>query len=415
VTAESENSQLSPRARLMVLAAAFGGLLFDGMELGLMPVASLSISKSFLGARYTDQLGGEWFAWYTASLMLGAAVGGIALGALGDRIGRAKAMGASIMLYSVFAGMGAFASSQEQMVALRFLVGLGVGGVWPNGVALVAECWPTASKPLVAGVVGCAINVGILLLSQLTRIWPLTTDSWRWIFQWSAAPALLGLFVLFALAESPQWLKARREAKKPVTPLRELLRPPLLRVTLIAVALGAVALVGAWASSKWMIPWADKVGGKVQADYKSVAQGWWALGAALGSFAGAPISSRLGRQLSYLLISVGATLLTGGMFLFTAPLQASFLPVVFAQGFVSTLFFGWLPLYLPELFPVRVRAAGSGVAYNSGRFLTAAGAFATGSLMAVFGGDFAKVGAVTGLIYALGAVAIWWIPSPADR
>jgi len=127
---------LSHRARLAVLLAAIGALLFDGVELGLMPVASLSVSQSLLGADYTPTLGGDWFARFTAALMLGAAVGGIALGNLGDVVGRTRALGISIVFYSVFAGLGALVQTQEQMLVLRFLVGLGVGGVWPNAVAL---------------------------------------------------------------------------------------------------------------------------------------------------------------------------------------------------------------------------------------------------------------------------------------
>jgi len=88
---------LGPRARVAVLAAAFLGLLFDGVELGLMPVASLSVSKSLLGNAFTPAAGGDWFARFTAALMLGAAIGGIALGNLGDRIGRSRAMGVSIL------------------------------------------------------------------------------------------------------------------------------------------------------------------------------------------------------------------------------------------------------------------------------------------------------------------------------
>ena len=137
---------LAPRGRMAVLLAAFLGLLFDGMELGLMPVASLSVSRSLLGDAYTPTLGGDWFARFTAALMLGAAIGGIVLGNLGDRIGRSRAMGVSILFYSVCAGLGGFVTSQEQMLVLRFLVGLGVGGMWPNGIALVAESWPSASQ-----------------------------------------------------------------------------------------------------------------------------------------------------------------------------------------------------------------------------------------------------------------------------
>src|SRR5262245_46219907 len=98
--------------------AAFGGLVFDGWELGLMPIASLSMTQSLLGASYTPIAGGDWFAWLTSSLMLGAAMGGIVLGNLGDRIGRVRAMGLSILFYSAFAGLGAFVSSLEQTLVL---------------------------------------------------------------------------------------------------------------------------------------------------------------------------------------------------------------------------------------------------------------------------------------------------------
>ena len=408
-------SSLPRSARLLVIAAAFGALLFDGVELGLMPVGSLSVAKNLLGEQFTVKLGGDWFAWLTASLMLGAAVGGIALGALGDRIGRRRALGVSVLFYSVFAGLGAFVTSLEQMLVLRFLVGLGVGGVWPNGVALVSECWPNVSRPVVAGIVGAGINVGILLLSQVARIWHVTPDSWRWLFGWSALPAVLGVFVLWTVSESPHWLATRGAKRDPATPLAELLRPPLRRTLMIGIMLGAIPMIGAWAASKWMIPWADQIGGTAQPGYKASTQGYWALGAVLGSFLGAQLASRAGRRLSYFLISVGSAALTCGIFLFTAPLRPEFLPLVFAQGFVATLFFGWLPLYLPELFPTRVRATGTGIAYNVGRFATALGVCVAGTLVGWFNGDLAKVGAATALIYALGMVVIWWAPDTRGR
>src|SRR5687768_3519440 len=385
---------LSRGARYAVLTAAFGGLLFDGFELGLMPLASLSVTKDLLGAAYTTALGGDWFARYTAALMLGAAFGGILLGSLGDRIGRARAMGISILFYSIFAGVGAWVQSQEQMLVLRFVVGFGVGGVWPNAVALVAECWPDKARPTVAGLMGAAINAGILMLSQIAQFWSVTPDAWRWLFKLAALPAALGLLVLFFLPESPAWLASRGKPsdKKRAAPIRELFQPPLLRITLTGIMLGSIPLVGAWAASKWMIPWADKIGGAAQADYKAMTQGWWAFGAILGSVAGAQIASLLGRRRSYFLISLGSLTLTIAMFQLTAPLRPSFFPIVFAQGFVATLFFGWLPLYLPELFPTHVRATGSGISYNVGRFATAGGVLAAGLLFNAFGGSYSTVG-----------------------
>ena len=400
---------VSRSQRLLVLITCFLALLFDGVELGLMPIASLSVSKSLLGAGFTSELGGEWFARFTAALMLGAAMGGIALGNLGDRIGRTRAMGVCILFYSIFAALGAYAQTQEQMLALRFLVGLGVGGLWPNGIALVSECWSGASRPLVSGAMMAGLNAGILLLSQLARAWPITPDSWRWLFQFAGAPALLGVFVLIALPESPIWL-ANRGVTQKVAPLRELFQPSLIRFTIIGILISSIPMIGAWSASKWMIPWADKVAGETNVGYKAATQGWWALGATLGSFAGAQLASWLGRRLSYALISLATVTITMTMFQLTAPLQAAFHVIVFAQGFVATLFFGWLALYLPELFPTRVRATGSGLAYNSGRFATAFGVLAAGFLFTALGGDYPRVGTICASIYALGLIVIWWAP-----
>lgn len=412
---------LRPHARIAVLAAAFLGLLFDGVELGLMPVASLSVSQSLLGDAYTKELGGQWFAWFTAALMLGAAVGGVVLGNLGDRIGRSRAMGVSILFYSICAALGGFVTAQEQMLALRFLVGLGVGGMWPNGVALVAESWPNASKPTVSGVMAAGLNTGILLLAQLARIWPLTPESWRWVFHLAGVPALLGVVVLVALPESPQWLAMHRRrlasgASSPAaTPIRTLFAPGLVWLTLAAILVSGIPMVGAWSASKWMVPWADKVGGGTHAAYKAITQGWWATGSIIGSFTGAQLAGWIGRRRSYFLISVAATVATLAMFTLTAPLEPTFLPIVFLQGIVSTLFFGWLAVYLPDLFPVTVRATGAGLAYNAGRFLTAAGVLASGWLFTAFGADYARVGAVLSLVYALGMVVIWFAPGDDPR
>jgi MFS family permease len=408
---------LSSGARYAVLFVAFAALLFDGMELGLMPIAAGSVAKSFLGDAFTKELGGIWFAKLNASLLLGAAFGGIWMGSLGDKIGRTRALGIGVLFYSVFCGLGYFANSLNQMLVLRFLVGLGVGGVWPNGVALVSECWPKVSRPIVAGIMGAGLNFGIFLLSRLTAYFHITPESWRWVFAICGAPALLGIVILTVIPESPTWLATRGQlqAAKPQAPLAELFRPPLLKTILVGIALGSIPLVGAWAASKWIFPWAELIAGKENPDYKSTAQAWWSVGAILGSFFGAQLASLIGRRLAYFLISLGSTVITCSLFLFTKPMQPIFLPLLFVQGFIATLFFGWLPLYLPELFPTRVRATGSGTAYNVGRFATAAGLFAAGSLVGFFGGDYSRVGAVMALIYALGMIVFWFAPDTTNK
>jgi hypothetical protein len=288
--------------------------------------------------------------------------------------------------------------------------------MWPCGVALVSECWASATRPMVAGVIGTGINIGILCISQLGRFRPVNADSWRWLLELGAWTLPLALLALFVAPESPRWLATRGQAatKKPA-PLRELFSPPLLRLTVIGILLGSIPLIGAWAASKWMIPWADKVGGAVHPGYKASTQGWWAVGAILGSFFGSHVAQLLGRRASYFAISLGSVLLTCGIFLWSRPLAPAFLPLVLAQGFITTLFFGWLPLCLPELFPTSVRATGTGIAYNTGRFASAAGVFLAGSLMVWSGGDYAKVGVITGLVYGLGMIVVWWAPNTTGQ
>lgn len=407
---------LRPGQRVFVLLVAFLGLVGAGFQLGLMPLAALSVSRDLLGAKFEHGLAGDWFARYTAAMMLGAAFGGIFLGSLGDKIGRARATGVCVLCYSLFGAAGALVQSQEQLLVLRFLAGLGVGGMWPNGVALVSECWSSATRPMVAGVIGTGLNIGILCVSQLGRMRAVTAESWRWLVELGAASAVIGLIALLALPESPRWLATRGgQAAKPAAPIRELFSPGLIRLTIIGILLGAIPLIGAWGASKWMIPWADKLGGTAQAGYKALTQGWWAAGAILGSFFGSHLAHLLGRRVAYFAISLGSVVLTSGIFLFSQPLNPSFLPLVFAQGLVTTLFFGWLPLCLPELFPTRVRATGTGIAYNSGRFASAAGVLGAGVLMAWSGGDYAKVGVISGLVYGLGMIVIWWAPDTGKR
>jgi MFS family permease len=240
---------------------------------------------------------------------------------------------------------------------------------------------------VIAGILGAGINVGIVILASIAGTWPLTAESWRWIFHLAAVPAVVGIVAIVALPESPRWLATRNKPRPAAAPIRELFQPHLIRITVAAIFLSSIPLIGAWAGSKWMIPWAKQTSGTAHLGYAATTQFYWAIGATLGSFSGAPLASMLGRRLAYLLYSIGATALTWSLFQLTAPLEPSFLWIVFLQGVVATLFFGWLPLHLPELFPTRVRATGTGLAMNTGRFATAAGVLAAGALFTAFGGQ----------------------------
>jgi SHS family sialic acid transporter-like MFS transporter len=402
--------------RWLPIIGGFASWLFAGVQMALMPVAARTASRELMGAEFDDKIAGQWFAWYTIAFLLGGAAGGLLFGALGDRIGRARAMGWSVLTYSLVSALGAFVETQPQLFVVRFVASMGIGGVWPNCMALTAESWPNASRPFLAGLLGSSANLGVALMGAFGHFYPVTDASWRSVMMWSAAPVVVGLFVLWRVPESPRWRQSRNApaAKAAALPLAEVFRPPLLSRTLLGIALGTVPLLGAWGAGKWLFPWADFFRDQVGEHLKGTAQMLWGIGAAIGAFCGGHLAALLGRRASYFAISVGSLAVNFSIFYFLTPASPSFLPAVFVLGLVSTLFFGWLPLYLPELFPTRARATGSGVSYNFGRILSAAGVLITGSIM-LASGDYAKVGMTMSLIYAVGMIVIWWAPNTQDK
>jgi MFS family permease len=410
---------LSPAGRRLVLAAVFLGWLCAGLEMGLVPLASRPAIRALLLGGEGDlgtadeALAGTWFARFLAAFLLGAAVGGLLFGGVGDRAGRVRAMGLSILCFAAFTGASWLVQTPGQLLIMRFLTGLGVGGMWPAGVTLVAEAWPDSSRPLTAGLIGAAANVGILLMALLGAVMKVAPESWRWAHLVGGAPALLGVVVLLAVPESPRWLALRGKSRprEKGSDSTSVFRPPLLGRTLIGILLGAVPLLGTWGSGKWLLPWADATRGADAA----ATQALWALGAVLGSAAGGWLADRLGRRLMYFLISLATLVLNLCIYRFLSPEGAVFLPAVFLLGLVGTMFFGWLPLYLPELFPTSARATGTGVAYNFGRFASAAGVLGAGALMTAFDGDYARVGQTTAAVYGLGMVLILLAPDTSKN
>lgn len=424
---------MSRSGRITVLAVAFLGWMFAGLVMSIIPLvtrpAILSFqatdsplhasmdSKGDAPTATQEKSAGGWLSWYISAFLLGAAAGGLIFGWLGDRIGRAKAMALSILCYSLITGLSAWVSSPMQLLILRFLACLGVGGMWPTGVSLVAEAWSDVSRPTLAGLIGTAANLGFILLGFLGLAFDITPDSWRWVFWVGGTPAILGLYALFAVPESPSWLAGKLAGKTAVgpSPVREILRPPLLSVTVVGILLGMIPVVGNWGGANWTIMWADKVAGASDPALKAWTQITRSSGAAVGSLIGGWLASLLGRRITYFALSLSALLVSGYIFRFLTPGDPSFGAWVFVLGFVGVTYFGWLPLYLPELFPTNVRATGTGVTFNFGRILAVPGVLGAGSLLHFFDGDYSKVGTYTSLIYLAGMVIICFAPDTSRR
>lgn len=401
------------RGQLLALAAAFLGWLFDGFEIGLFPVVARPALLSMLGPGGEGEVG-QWMGRITAAFLVGAALGGVIFGWLGDRVGRVRAMSLSILCYSLFSGAAVFAAEPWHLGGFRFLAALGMGGEWALGVALVMEVWPEKHRPWLAGAIGAAANLGMVLVGVVAKIWPVTPDSWRWMFLVGASPALLTFVIRLFVPESERWLKARHEAAarpggSAVSPLTEVLSVPLIGRTLVGIALTSVALIGTWGSVQWIPLWADKMTAGTVEGAKATAHTLSALGATVGSLLAPILLGRLPRRWSYCLLCLLSLVVCAALFRTQTQYTTSFLILVCLTGAATAAFYGWFPLYLPELFPTRVRATGQGVCFNAGRIVAAAGALTSGELVAYYGG-YPQMGAVITLIYAAGLAIIWLAP-----
>ncbi len=427
----NELSKQPPSAsvgRYPALAVAFLGWLFAGVQLGVTAIAMRDSVKDLLGPASEGDYG-TWFGWLTASFMFGAATGGYVLGWVGDRWGRKRAIILSIASYSLFSGLTYFVQSADQMLWMRFLVGLGVGGMWPNGISLVTEAWPSVSRPMVAGIIGTSANIGTMLFALLACWLVITPDSWRWVMLLGLAPILLAGWAMIALPESPQWLALQRASSEPseakrtteedskwagLMSLLDIFRPPILRITLVGMLLGTIPLFGGWGSSNWANAWASEVGGSSKSDDPALKARALLARSAPGSVAsllGGLLAFRMGRRACYCLLALGCLVCSQCLFRLSHPSSASFIWWTAALGVFNGFFFGWLPLCLPELFPTRVRATGAGVSFNFGRIATAVGILAVASMLkATFGGDYAAIGQFTSWVYLIGAIVIWFAP-----
>lgn len=375
-----------------------------------------------------DRLGplaGRWFGYYVCAFLFGAALGGLVFGRIGDRFGRVKGMAAAITCYSVMSLLAYFlAQSPGQLLVARFITCMGVGGMWPNGVALMSEAWEGVSRPMLAGVIGTAANVGIFLTFWLGRQVEVDYDSWRWVLLVGGSPIVLAVFVIALVPESPKWLADRRRfltADEPLLDLEqpviktstwEVFRPGLLGVTLVGILLATVPLLGGWGASNWAQPWADKVGAEIgNPSLKAEIGMARSLTGIVGSFLGGIIASIVGRKKTYFLTSLCCLACAEYVYFFHTPDQWQFLAGFAALGFFSGIFFGWLPLFLPELFVTRMRSTGGGVCFNFGRILTAFTVFAGSILIARFNEDYALLGRIMSLIYLVGAIGICLMPA----
>lgn len=397
---------ISKKVLWMVLLVAWLGWMFDGMEMGLYSVLARPALKDLLHTT-NDKAIGPYVGIMFALFLLGASLGGFIFGRLGDRIGRVKTMIITVIIYSVFTGLTAISHGVWMFGACRFLGAMGLGGEWGLGVALVMETWPNAKRPVLAGLLGSASNVGFLINALVNMKFAYL--GWRLIFCIGVIPALLVLFIALAIKEPERWVKAKERGER--NDLKQLLEPQLRRTTIMACLISSVAVIGTWGVFQWIPTWVGSMVSKETAAHcASTTAMYMAFGQIVGAFIGGPAAEWFGRRISYAIFSFGSLVSAIALWTTVHAYGGHLFLLAAIAGVFTTAFFGWLPLYLPELFPTRIRATGEGITFNFGRIIAAVGVFWTGTLVAAFGGSYSKAGAMMSLIYVFGLILIWFMP-----
>jgi len=351
--------------------------------------------------------------------LLGWAAGGVTAGVLADYIGRRRTLMLSILCYAVFAGLAALSWNYWSLLVFRFLTGLGLGAEWGPGAAIVAESWPPASRGRAGGALHAAYGVGLLLASGIwLLVQTLGPASWRYMFAIGVLPAFLLLYVRRWVDEPPLWVaanKGRRQAQQRleaggVSPRDvELAQFTLTRIfsdlelrrrigLLLLMAIASV--VPWWSASTWIPEHAARVSPAVSS---SLAGLTFSIGSIAGFLTMGFLADLLGRKPAIGLYYLGALLFSLCFFLFATDARA-LLVLAATSGFFSTGQFAWMTIYLPELFPTRVRGTAMSLVFDTSRAVSVLFPLIAGWLIASMG-TIGAAGATLAVTYLIGLAA----------
>lgn len=363
--------------------------------------------------------------WYggiiLAIFLVGWALGGVLFGVLADRFGRTRTLVWTILIYAVFTGLAALSASWWQLALYRFLTALGIGGEWAAGAALVAEVWPEDLRAKAAGLLQSAWAAGFLLAALLNL--GMREHGWRGLFLVGLVPALVAVLVRLRVKEPERWVRSRQfkgSGGGPQAPsLGELFQPGRVRSTLVGSGLAFVAVFGLWGATNWAptlvrsLPEMQGLAADVVTSRVSYATMALNVGALVGYLSFGPVAERFGRRAAFALMCLGSLALLPITFL-TPRSYAHVLWLLPLLGFFNNGIFSGFPLYLPELYPTRLRATGAGFCFNVGRVVASLGPFLTGWLVATLG-TFGRAASAVAVIYLLGLLMLPFAPETRGK
>ncbi len=452
------------RYQWFVFAVAAIAWMADCMDQQLFNLARVMSLTDLLGGADADPNEVKnWAAWSTSVFLIGWATGGLVFGMYGDRIGRVRTLTYTILLYSIFTGFSAFSQGPLDYCAYRFLTGLGVGGVFAAAVALLAETMPSHARPFTLGLMqalsavgNCTaallfIALGLLELNgHLDGLKSVGLNAWRVLFLIGIVPAVLVIFIQRRLKEPESWIRAKAAADdgtgKKLGSYSDLFGGGwITKHAILGMLLAFVGVVGLWGIAFFAVDLqqsifnktynaeADALGltGKDRADYIAGQRIIWAgitsLAINIGAFFGMSgfswLASKIGRRPAFAITLVAAAGSVALVFMGMRT-RADIIWMNVVMGVCMLALFGGYAVYLPELFPTRLRATGTSFCYNVGRFIAATGPLMLGFLTTtVFAyakseGDsmpFRYAGLTMCSVFILGLVVLPFLPETKDK
>jgi MFS family permease len=416
-----------------VLWVSYVGWLLDAMDANLIFVVLSPALTDLLGGAMANRANvGFYGGLVVAAQLVGWGAGGIALGIVGDYLGRARTLALSILVYSVFTALCAVATNWWMLALFRFFAGWGVGAEWAVGVSLINETWPTRSRAVASGLMMSAFGFGNLLAGLVNLL--LGGYGWRWVFVAGIAPAIIIAIVRRIIPESARWeavakkrhqVRSRLSAGEQITngekeltnfTLSDLFRKPWLRSTVLGTLMAIAATMGAFGVLTWMPSFAGQLARAEHANpvhAASVVMIIQGISIVIGLISFGLLTQVLGRRRAYILGCVCCMISVPLVYLKATSLMTFYILVPLLGLFVNGIF-GVFPILFPELFPTRLRSTGTAFCFNIGRVLSSMAPAITGWLIGIFG-NIPHAASVTALVYIIGLIAVMFLPETRGK
>jgi MFS family permease len=393
----------TPQARRALVAAGLGWML-DAFDVTLFAMALPAVRAELgLSAAAGGALG--------SATLIAAAGGGVLFGLIADKYGRTRALILSVGIYSVFTAACGFAQDFTQLLIFRALLGIGMGGEWASGAALVSETWPDKHRGKALGFMQSGWAIGYAAAAVVNAVVQ-PAFGWRAVFFVGIIPAFFTLWVRRNVEEPPIW----RAAQKTVRPgIALIFRRPLLGLTVALTLMNTFTLFAWWGFYLWLPSYltqpvsAGGVGLQLLSSSGFILlmqAGMW-----LGYVTFGFVSDKVGRKRTYVTYLLTAAVLLFGYVSIRNP--AALLALGPFVAFFATGYFSGFGAVTAEIYPTSIRASAQGFTYNIGRVASAAAPWAVGSLASTQG--FGPALMLSSAAFVLAALSWAWIPETRGK